>query len=211
MRIIGRMGTALDYRFESGRTLVLEANVANGWRKERRDPNEERKTYCFSELVRAEWQGGFIKAQLTILPWPPGLEPEWDAPPAFTEHAARKLRHRSPLMIRRIGRNRETKLVQQLEDCCTIAVSTENVLVLSIELLDERMERNRALDTRGDRNGDQLFERIATKPVHDRPYRECQIQLRLTFLPPRRPAPEYRSFWNRFLPGGLPETDRRKF
>ena len=40
---------------------------------------------------------------------------------------------------------------------------------------------------------------------------KLDIQLRLTFRPPPKPAPIERSFWNDFLPGGRPESNRRKF
>jgi hypothetical protein len=43
----------LDNSFESeGRTLVIRADIANAWRKERRSPGAPaRKTFCFSEVT----------------------------------------------------------------------------------------------------------------------------------------------------------------
>jgi hypothetical protein len=63
------LGSSLDYRFENeGRTILVIADVAKGWRRERHAGNDTpRKTYCFSEVIDAAWQGGTIHAHVSDL------------------------------------------------------------------------------------------------------------------------------------------------
>lgn len=55
-----------------------------------------------------------------------------------------------------------------------------------------------------------MFERLYEYAVSDRPF-SVNIQLRLTFKSPKKAEPIELSFWNDFLPGGGPESNRRKF
>jgi hypothetical protein len=190
----------LDHRFDQdGRMLVLQADIANGWRNERRASNVKKghqsvklKTYCFSEVLRAEWQGGTIRAQISVFPRPGGVTPEWESPPLL------KIESRAQ---KQLFENTDGTL-SLVDDCITIEAH-DGLIAASIVLLDEDGQRPRALLLSG--SGDQQFERIL------KPYASVEIQVRLTFQPGRKAPPVYRSFWNAFLPGGLPMTNRRKF
>jgi hypothetical protein len=194
----------LDYEFGSdGRTLILRADVPAGWRRSER---QDAKTYFFGGVVRPEWQGGHIRAAISLFPRPGGLTHEWEEPPALQDHNPWK--------------NTDGKLCyhvnpdgtrERFTDCCTVAVSG-GVLVTSAELLDVSLKPPRPLNfARRNRSGYWVVERFYDEPIQGRVFNTCQVQVRLTFVPPEKPAPVYRSFWNRFLPGGRPESNRRRF
>jgi hypothetical protein len=190
----------LDFRFENdGRTLILEANVVQGWRGEPRSPGAPPlKMFCFSEVVDAEWKGGTIHLQVSIFPRPGGLGEEFAAPP----HLALQGVQRSPFVIRHDETGAET-FRGIVADCATVTAA-DGVLVARIVLLDEAGQQPILFSTRPNRSGDHMFERLYE-------YAGVDIQVRCTFKPPRKPPPVEWSFWNRFLPGGRPESNRRKF
>ena len=200
--------SGIDHRFENGgRTLIVTADLTKGWRRERRSNPEPLKTYCFSEVTDADWQGGRIGIQVSVFPRPGGLTNEWAAPP-LVNLASRRDRH-MPLKY-----NKETDTLQEqetIEDCCGIQ-ATAGILTIALDLLGTDGSKPKLLNLRANRGGDAMFEKIRQCPgVWSKPYFDLDIQFRVTFQPPRAPAPVERSFWNDFLPGGRPESDRRKF
>jgi hypothetical protein len=200
----------VDHRFvNDGRTLVVTASLAKGWRKERRSPDAEpMKTYCFSEVADAEWQGGTIHISVSAFPRPGGLAEEWATPPELKLSGYRQ--HRT---FRTMNDDMtEFSDPETVEDCCGIQASG-GVLTITVDLLDDQGEKPRMLSLRANRGGDAMFEKIERCSVflQSKPYNTIDIQFRATFNPPRKPAPVEYSFWNDFLPGGRPESNRRKF
>jgi len=195
--------SGLDYTFEpNGRVLVLLADVAAGWRRSER---LDAKSYFFGESVSLEWQGRSIHATLSAFPRPGGLNPAWATPPVLQEHPAR--------------RNTDTKLSyldaderrNVVEDPIAVAV-VDGFLRVFVELLDDQAAPHPGLNVaKRDGAGRSIVERFCDERVQGRVFSTCQVQVRLKFEPPERPAPIYRSFWNRFLPGGHPESNRRRF
>lgn len=200
----------IDHRFENdGRQLVVTADLVKGWRRERRSPDADpMKTFCFSEVADAEWQGGTIHIQVSAFPRPGGLTDEWAAaPPNLTRY----LQRRRVLMHAINPDTGENKSLGVVEDCCEIRLS-EGVFVALIDLLDESGRKPRPFFLHPNSGGHLMFERLFRESVlSDKPYKQLDVQLRLTFKPPQRPAPIEYSFWNDFLPGGRPESNRRKF
>jgi len=189
-------------RSTDGRTLILTANVVRGWRRERRSPDARpMKTYCFSEVVDAAWQGGTIRSQLSAFPRPGGLTEEWAAPPnlALAGKGDRVLMQEV---------NLETG--ESTDDCCMISAS-DGILTASVDLLNESDRTPRRFHLRPNKGGHLMFERLYDYALISGSPFSVNIQLLLTFKPPQKPAPIERSFWNAFLPGGRPESNRRKF
>ncbi len=102
-----------------------------GWRKERRSPDAEpMKTYCFSEVADAEWQGGTIHIQVSVFPRPGGLSEEWATPPTLSLSAYR--RHHTFFT-----ENEETGEIGELEsveECCAIQAD-DGILLITVDLL----------------------------------------------------------------------------
>lgn len=199
-----------DYRFEAdGRRLVLQADVVAGWRRSQSriaNPKRTPKTYFGGESIRAEWQGGFVRARVSVFPRPGGLAAQWETPPSFLPHGPQRSTDGKSCVVTYPDGTQETFV-----DCCTIAVSSGS-LVFSIDLLDETLKRPVSFHfAKRNSNGDGVFQRFYEEPVKGRVFDKCQVQVRLTFQAPRKPPPVYRSFWSRFLPGGRPESNRRRF
>lgn len=176
----------LDCHFEEGgRTLVSSANLDTGWRRERRRSDQPpRKSHCFSEVSDVQWRGGSIHIHLSVFARGVGGGDAAAVPPSLDE-------------------------VESSDGCCALR-GGGRALRIDVALLDELREREALPDLRTNSGGDEMFERIwecsdlATS-------RRLEIQFRATFKPPRKPTPVEYSFWNDFLPGGRPESDRRKF
>lgn len=190
----------LNSYFENdGRTLILIADVVKGWRGKARSPSAPpMKTFCFSEVVDAEWKGGTIHSQVSIFPRPGGLGEEFAVPPRLTLSGIPK----SAFVIRHDQSGAET-FRGRVADCASVKMA-DGVLVARIDLVDDAGLQPIRFSTRPNRAGDEMFERLYE-------YAGVDIQLRCTFKSPRRPTPVERSFWNRFLLGGRPESNRRKF
>jgi hypothetical protein len=188
---------------------MLTADMLRGWRRERRSPDAPpMKTFCFSGVVDADRQGGTIHAQLSLFPRPGGLTEEWVAPPDLILPG---MRGRRPIVTVRPDTGERD--VEFVDDCCVTRAS-DGILVASVDLLNNSGETPRLLDLRPNRAGHLMFERLNDCPVYNVKGEQrfiLDIQLRLTFKPPQRPAPVERSFWSDFLPGGRPESNRRKF
>jgi hypothetical protein len=81
-----------------------------------------------------------------------------------------------------------------------------------VELIGDRGERPASLSVRPIKGGELMFEHLRDDfEVLGQRCFGVSFQLRLIFKPPRKPAPLEYSFWKDFLPGGLPETNRRRF
>ncbi len=198
---------ALDYRFESdGKQLVLQASLGTRWRKKEKD--EKAKTYFFSEAVSAEWRGGQIRGRVAVFPRPGGLTDKWAEPPRLLAHGPR--RNRTSL-IRSISTSDGTTLRHLGADCCSVAITSDRVMIAVDLLGDDSESHPRLRFEKRYKNGDGVFERFFTEKVVGRIFSECQIQLRLVFHAPAKPPPTHWSFWNEFLPGGRPESNRDKF
>jgi hypothetical protein len=208
----------LDHRFANdGRTLVITADLVKGWRSERNSTLPElRKTFCFSEGANAEWRGGTIHIQVSAFPKPGGLTEEWAAAPPSLTRARRGERD----VVREENLATGEKTLIKVEDCCETEMSA-GVLLASVDLLNESGGTPRRFDLRPNRGGHEMFGRVFYESVSARstsnwfqfqcPYGKLEIQLWLTFKPPQKPDPDEYSFWNEFLPGGRPESNRRKF
>lgn len=166
------------------------------------------KTYCYSETVHVQWQGGTIRSQLSVFPRPGGLLSEWATPP---DVAFLGTRSTITFIDFDIASGELRGDSEDVEDCWFLR-GADGTLEATIDLIDSSGNRPRLFDPRLNRAGVPMFERILYQFIGTaRPYDRIDIQVRLTFNPPRKPAPLERSFWNDFLPGGRPESNRRKF
>ena len=179
--------------------------IAKGWQRERRSDGEQRKTFCFSEVGNAEWQGGTIRIQMSVFPRPGGVTEEWATAPVVSRPPKRG----SVLMSARDPTTGEPSNLGFVDDCCVMEAS-QGTLIASVDLLTVSGEKPQRLNLRPNRAGDAMYEWLDDMSVADKPY-QVNVQVRLTFKPPQKPAPVERSFWNEFLPGGRPESNRRKF
>ena len=201
---------ALDYRFESdGKQLVLQASLGTRWRKlEELEEDEKPKTYFFGEAMTAEWQGGHILGRVAVFPRPGGLTDEWATPPTLLEHGPRR---KGPSLLSSTSKSDGTILRHLGADCCSVAITSDRVMI-AVDLLGDDSELHPRLRfVRRHKNGDCVFERFFTEKVVGRAFSECQIQAKLVFHAPVKPPRTQWSFWNEFLPGGRPESNRRKF
>ncbi len=201
---------ALDYRFESdGKQLVLQASLGTRWRKlEELEEDEKPQTYFFGEAMTAEWQGGHILGRVAVFPRPGGLTDEWATPPTLLEHGPRR---KGPSLLSSTSKSDGTILRHLGADCCSVAIASDLVMIAVDLLGDDSESHPRLRFEKRYKNGDGVFERFFTEKVVGRIFSECQIQLRLVFHAPAKPPPTHWSFWNEFLPGGRPESNRRKF
>ena len=204
-----RVRRYLDYRFANdGRSLVITADLAKGWRSTRKSPGAPpMKTFCFSEVADADWQAGTVHIQMSIFPRPGGLTEDWATPPDLVLSGKRGRQ----LLLGPGVESDWTGITgaEWVDECWTIQASG-GVLFASVDLLTESHERPRLFYFRYNAAGDRMFQILDDYVVRGRPF-IVNLQLRLTFKAPTKPAPLERSFWNDFLPGGRPESNRRKF
>jgi hypothetical protein len=198
-----------------GRTLALTGAISAGWRcAEPGSQAPTRKTYCFSAVSTAPWQGGEIKSQLSIFPRPSGLTSAWAEPPKLELKGIRRTRLYA---VRMDGRSADLddlspgNFETRMGDDCYILKMSDGVLQAQIDLLQEDGTPHPYLHLRPNRVGRHMFERLEEFALPSSCYQSVQIQVRLTFIPPPKPPPIERSFWNDFLPGGRPESNRRRF
>lgn len=123
------------------------------------------KTFCFSEVVDAEWKGGTIHAQLSAFPRPSGLTKEWAAPPKLTLTGSR---HKA-LMQQENRTTGEESDFEWVDDCCVIRAS-DGILIASIDLLNESGESPRRFYLRPNSGGQLMFERLYDYAIVGRPF-----------------------------------------
>lgn len=198
----------LTWQFKNdGHTLVLVADLVKGWRCEKRTDQTQRKTYCYSELVSIPWQAGRISCQVSLFPRPGALAPEWGTPPLL-KWEGRRANKRTQYLH---PETNESGL-EEWEDCCVIRFD-EGSLDVTVDLFNSAGTWHEGFRPRANGAGHQMYEHLADYPTFGLgcPYSSIDLQVRLTFIPPSKPAPIERSFWNDFLPGGRPESNRRRF
>lgn len=209
----------LNWTFiNAGRTLVVRAKIADGWRATK-PTGELRKTYCFSEVARVDWLGSTVRAQLSLFPRPGSLDESLAGPFNLNFH-----RHES--VGGGVYRTEEGKYEsrQGVLDCFELKASGGEIEV-RVDLRSDSGEPPTTFDPRPLSGGSEMFERIisevrATTPkirAWSSEHGEIEgwfyldVQFRLMFKPPSIAVSTEYSDWHECLLGGRPESNRRKF
>ncbi len=190
----------LSHEFqEDGRVIRIEGDIAGGWRRHK-DNGEPRKTFCFSEVDVAAWQGGAIRIQLNLFPRPSGVSGAYASAPKV---ALFMQRYTMRSLVRRLDGIIEKQSRVGFSFRQTDAESGR--VVADVRLLPG------ANGVETDVDGCDFAALDLLHVVSGGYGWDLDIQLRLRFKQPAKPAPVEKSFWRDFLVGGRPESKRRKF